>query len=211
MEKVLQLILIAASMLALSCTHAERFEAATSGDEIIVKFAADQPINETIVQAFDDLDAQALLQESVQALSAELGVPLVYSRLTSGREIIIEIPMRQTYEVIAERIRDSDGVEHLIIRERTSGDVSNGVDEILVTVDNSKIKLGPNVDLDALATGLVADRRFPVICDYRADGQLAVTPDFERLVGALVKALSQRPDIEYAQPNFRVRHYNATR
>ena len=210
MKKVAQLVLTAGSLLALSCTFAGRHDAATSGDEIIVKFAADQAINETIVRAFDDAAAHASLEEFVQALSVELGVPLSFSRLTSGREIIVEIPMRQTYEVIAGRIRDSDEVEHTSLEERTSGDLSNGVDVILVTVDSSKVELSQDIDLHALAARLVADRRFPVTCDISADGRLAVTPDFERLVGALVNELSSRPDIAYAQPNYRVRHFDRT-
>ena len=210
MKRVSQPVLIAGSLLALSCTFAGRDEAATSGDEIIVKFAADQAINETIVRAFDDADAHAALEESVQALSAELGVPLSFSRVTSGREIIVEIPMRQTYEVIAERIRDSDEVERTSLEERTSGNLSNGVDVILVTVDSRKVELSPDADLHALAARLVADRRFPVICDIRADGRLAITPDFERLVEALVNELTSRPDVAYAQPNYRVSHYDRT-
>ena len=210
MSRGAQLFVSVGCLLALSCTYAERHETATTGAEIIVKFAADRAINETIVRAFDDAEAQTLIKESVQALSSEIGVPLVYSRLTSGREIIVEIPVKQTYEVLAERIRRAESVENVAIRQRASGNVSNGADEILVTVDNSKVKLGPGADLDATAARLVADGRFRLICRLRAEDQLGITPDFEHLVGTLAKELASRPDIEYAQPNYRVRHYSRT-
>jgi len=208
MKKISRILLATVSILLLSCTYAERYEANDSGDEIIVKFSADQTINETIVQAFDDVDAEASLEESVQRLSTELGVPFVYSRLTSGREVIVKIPMRQVYELVAERIRNSDEVENTVIAKRTIGDVSNGPDEILVTIDSSRIELGPNVDANALAALLINDQRFPVICDIRSDGRLAVAPDFEHLVARLVKELGSRPDIDYAQANYQVRHYD---
>lgn len=206
MKTLSQILLASASILLLSCTYAERYEA--GGGEIIVKFAADQAINETIVQAFDDVDAEASLEESVRGLSAELGVPFVYSRLTSGREVIVKIPVRQVYEVVAERIRDADDVENTVIARRTSGDVSNGPDEILVTIDSSKVELGPDVDANTLATRLINDQRFPVFCDIRSDGRLTVTPDFEHLVARLVKELGSRPDVDYAQANYQVRHYD---
>lgn len=208
MQTLSRILLATVSILLLSCTYAERYEADGSGDEIIVKFAADQAINETIVQAFDDIDAEASLEESVQVLSAELGVPFVYSRLTSGREVIVQVPMRQVYELVAERIRDADEVESTVIAKRIAGDVSNGPDEILVSIDSSKIELGPDVDVNTLTARLINDQRFPVICDIRNDGRLAVTPDFKNLVARLVKELVSRPDIDYAQANYQVRHYD---
>lgn len=205
-----RILLTIASVLALSCTYAERDMADGSGDEIIVKFAADQAVNETIRRAFDDAGAEVSLEKSVRTLSSELGVPFAYSRLTSGREIVVEILNRQVYEMVAERIRDAGEVENAAIEKRSVGDANNGPDEILVTIDRSQIRLGPDVDANALAARLVSDQRFPVICDIRTDGRLAVTPDFENLVAMLVRELASRPDIDYAQPNYKVRHYRNT-
>lgn len=210
MKTISQILLVVVSVLVLSCTYAQRHESGVRGDEIIVKFAADQTVNDTIQRAFDDADAEILLGESVQRLSAELGVPFVYSRFTSGREIVVEIRSGQVYEFIAARIRDSDEVVDTAIEKRAAGGVSSGPDEILVTIDSSKTSGDSDLDADALAARLVGDQRFPVLCDIRADGRLAVTPDFTHLVTALVKELASRADIEYAQPNYQVRHYSDT-
>lgn len=196
-----------AVFVVLGCSYAEQRSVAAS-DEIIVKFAAGQSINDTIVQAFDDANAETSLEKSVHALSDELDIPLEYSRLTSGREIVIEIPTRQVIDKIAERLRGSDDVEDVVVESQAANDVPNGPNELLVTVDRSKIGSGPDVDANALAARLVADDRFPVTCEIRTDGRLVITPDFERLVVTLAEELASRPDIDYAQPNYRVRHYN---
>lgn len=210
MKLISKTLAVGASVLVLSCSYADRHAAMAdgSGDEIIVKFTADQAVNETIVRAFDEDDAERSLQESIHTLSNELGVPFVYSRVTSGREIVVEIPTRHLIELVAERIRESDNVQAAIVEIRDTGDLANQGEEILVTVDSNKIDLARSEDLDAIAARLVSDDRFPVNCSVREDGRLAIEPDFKNLVGGLVNKLQDRPDIDYAQPNFRVRHYN---
>ncbi len=191
----------------LGCSYPEQ-QSVAAANEIIVKFAAGESINDTIVQAFDDTNAETSLEESVVALSDELDIPFDYSRLTSGREIVIEIPTGRVFDRIAEHLRGSDDVENVVIESHAASDVPNVPNELLVTVDRAKIESGPGVDANALGARLVGDDRFPVICEFRTDGRLVVTPDFERLVGTLAEELTSRPDIDYAQPNYRVRHYN---
>ena len=48
MKKKAQVLVTFAFMAVLSCTYAERHDTPGSGNEIIVKFAADQAVNETI-------------------------------------------------------------------------------------------------------------------------------------------------------------------
>lgn len=201
-------IMIATAFLTLlSCTYTDQ-QSAIAAEEIIVKFAGNQAINETIVRAFDDRHAEASLRISVEELSEELGVPFVYSRLTSGREIIVEIPVGRVYDTIAERLRKSDKVETLVVLRRASSERPNAMDEILVTLDAAGVASTRSVDANTLGAELVGDERFPVHCELRTDRRLAVTPDFEQLVEALVKKLASRPDVDYAQPNYRVRHYD---
>ena len=188
----------------LGCTYTERQSFAAAG-EIIVKFAAGQSINDTIVQAFDDKSAETSLGKSVQALSDELGIPFEYSRLTSGREIVVKIPARRVFDRISAQLRGSEDVDKVVARYDHDG--LNGP-ALLVTVNRTRIEDGPVVDANALAARLVDDHRFPVTCEIRTDGRLAVTPDFEHLVATLAEELANRPDIDYAQANFRVRHYN---
>lgn len=208
-------MLAAAILLVLSCgcsyadrQTADRETAGGDGYEIIVKFSADHDINATIVRAFDDAEAEASLADPVNRLSTELGVPFVYRRLTSGREIVVEVPTRQVYDNIVERIRGSDEIENATFEKRKIDKVSNRPDEILVTLAAGTVAPGRSIDADLFAAHLVSDDRYPVSCEIRPDGRLAVTPDFERLVGVLAKSLASRADIDYAQPNYRVRHYN---
>lgn len=203
MKTCSQILLAAVSCLVLSCTYAERQVADGGAYEIIVKFASDQTINEIVTQAFDDTDAEASLEKPVNGLSKELGVPFVYSRLTSGKEIVVDIPAMQVYKKVIERIRDSDEVENATLEKHAN-------DEILVTLVSGSIESGRNIDANVFAAHLINDDRFPVSCEVRPDGRLAVTPDFERLVGVLAKNLANRSDIDYAQPNHQVRHYNNT-
>lgn len=199
-----QVFALSTLFVVLSCSYTERHEV-VAAEEIIVKFVADQPINETIVRAFDDKDAEVSLQKSIQGLSEDLGVPFAYSRVTSGREIVLTIPAMAVIEAISARLHESDEVEQLVVQHRATTATSNAVSEILITVD------GPDnitsTDATALATQLIGDERFPIDCDIRTNGQLALVPDFEQLIKNLVNALSERPDIDYAQSNYRVRHY----
>lgn len=207
MKTSMQFVLTVAVFAVLGCTFAEPQNAAAA-DEIIVKFAADQAINEMITVAFDDKTAQASLERYVQTLSEELVVPFVYSRLTSGREIVIEVPEKRVLQMIAERIRRSEGVEKVVVARRTSQETGYAVGEILVSVDSARIEIGPRGVADALAVRLVNDARFPVNGEARADGLLAITADLERIIGTLAADLTGRSDIEYAQPNYAVHHYN---
>lgn len=210
MRMCLRTFVAGAVFVMLGCSYPEQ-QSVAAANEIIVKFAAGESINQKIVQAFADTNVEKSLEESVAALSDELDIPFDYSRLTSGREIVIEIPTGRVFDRIAEHIRGSDDVENVVIESHAASDipnVPNVPNELLVTVDRAKIESGPGVDANALGARLVGDDRFPVICEFRTDGRLVVTPDFERLVGTLAEELTSRPDIDYAQANYRVRHYN---
>lgn len=199
------LLASAAFVALLGCTVSEQRGAAA--EEIIVKFADGDRINESILLAFDGADENPSLQVFVQELSNELGVPLTYSRLTSGREVVVAIPATRVYDMIAERLRGVDEVEDVVIENRAFADALTVADEIIVTVNRDKIAIGPGVDADALGQRLVGSEQFPVVCNFLADGRLAITPDLEQLATSLVTKLSGRPDIEYAQRNTRVQHY----
>ena len=193
---------IVAALMA-GCTYAEQ-NGAAAADEIIVKFASDQTINGTILQAFDDASAETELEKSVQALSDEVGIPFNYSRITSGREIVIEIPSSPVVDKIAQRVGRAEAVDTVVTR---TDDVSSAPGELLVTLKRESIESGADVDPNALAAELIDDHRLAVFCELRADGRLAIMPNLERLVGTLAEQLSSRPDIDYAQPNYRVRHF----
>lgn len=185
----------------LGCSYVEQ-QGVAAPAEVIVKFAPGQAINTTIAKALDDAGAEKSLGKSMQNLSAELGIPFEYSRLTSGREIVLEVPVDPVLNAIAERLRQSDAVATYAI-------ASGGT--ILVAVDRSGIDPDLLLEPNKLGSRLIDDSRLPVHSEFRADGRLALTPDLERLVTTLVTNLGDRDEVEYAQPNYRARHYGETR
>lgn len=191
-------VIAAVSLALLGCTYTEQQGAAASA-EVIVKFATEQPINTTIGEAFDDAGAEASLEKSVQELSGELGVPFEYSRLTSGREIVLKVPAGPVLNAIAERLRQSPAVKTFTV---------DANDILLITLERSGIDPDLLLDPEKLGFRIIGDKRFPVDCDIRADGKLAVTPNIERLVATLVEDLGRRSEIEYAQPNHQVRRFD---
>lgn len=199
------ILIILGLSLVLGCGHAEQ-RSETVAAEIIVKFAAQEEISDTIVKALNDSSAETTINDFVADLSRELGVPLTYSRLTSGREIIIAIPAERVIQEIVGRLENSDGVSDVVVERATQDDGPVNIGRILVTIAPSEND--PGVDADALGARLVGAEDYPVACDRLPDNRLLIRPDFERLVATLVTRLAGRPGVEYAQPNYVVRHYN---
>lgn len=206
MSKNSRTLSLIAMILLAGCSHAEMQSAAAG--EVIVKFAEGQAVNDTIVKAFEDSAAEASIEKSVQSLSQELDIPFVYSRLTSGREVVVEIPAEQVYEILVARLRDSAEVNEVTIGKRSAGTV---LQEIIVVLDHKHSKLHSDDDASTLAARLIGGNRYAVHCEVRAEGQLVIVPDFDGLLETLSKALDSRADIDYAQPNYQVRHYDKSR
>ena len=191
------------SMLILSCTYAEQ-QRPTPAGEVIIKFSADQPVNSTILKAFDDKSAESALVESIRGLSSEEDIPIEYSRLTSGREVIVEVPEDRIFDALLRRLNNSGDVDEVVVNRRGDG---GGSRELLVAIRPDKTAPRLEEDADALARHLLGDNETPVSCEFRVDGRLAIEPDFERLLEQIAATLAARDDVEYAQPNFRARHY----
>ncbi len=182
-------------VLVLSCTYADRRGTGNDGPEIIVKFSDRHAMAGIVVRAIDDAVVAETLSRDVATLSAELGVPFVYSRLTSGREIIVELQVEQTLRIIADRCRESVQIDEVHVDDEKK--------VVVINIDSD-----PGGDLSRFLARTVNDDRLPTTGTMRGDGRVEVAPDFDSIARILADELSSRPDVDYAQINYRVRHYD---
>lgn len=216
MSMPLQLVLSTALCAMLSCSNAEPNGVGATA-EVIIKFGEGQGqgqgqiINEVVIRAFDNAEEEKNLAGLIRDFSREVAAPLRYSRLTSGREVVVEVLEADIIFAIAERIRRSAKVQKVgVARRTTGGSVGGPVNTgkmLIVMLDSAFKHPTDSAAADTLANRLIADPRYPVTGARLADGQLTVTLNFERFVADLCGELTRRPDIDYAQPDHKVRHY----
>lgn len=211
MSAVYRLLISVALVLQLSCSHAGDSDLGQRiAGEIIVKFTESNSIDGLVVEAFSNDAALSDVERSVASLSKEVQLPFRFSRLTSGREVVLEIPCDEILELLVSRIRESAEVKKVSVSSSGAGGAEGDAEVVVSFVSPAEYaqRLGRDATAaDALATALIADSRLSVSGRLIGDEDLAVMPDFRRIVMNLVAELNARSDVSYAQANFTVRHY----
>lgn len=173
--------------------------------EIIVKFSNDHTIDPAISDAFADPRKTADLEAYVEQLASQMAAPLRFSRLTSGREIVVEIRREQLLSELADRVAHADRVADVEIQTHDAG--LTDISELVVDFKPcNKPNLGNQASVDTTARTLLGDVPHEFRAHTRADKRLGIDIDFRDLLTDLVAALNARNDVDYAQPSYVLRH-----
>lgn len=210
-------LLLAASCLGLACTPANGQSSFVAGD-LIVKFFDGNDAGQAVARAMRADQPLADVAPIAMRLSAELGVPLVATRVTSGRELVLSVDRDRLGQTLRQRLARDPAVRSVtpVAAPKT---VLPGAQIALA------VELAPNTeaerqvretaragqqtapDIDALVARMAGgvDPRPSGRVNER--GQLVVAVDVAALTRDLVARLKRRPDVEYAQPSQIVRPF----
>jgi len=190
--------------------------------EVIVKFAQQEPVSAEITKVVigepTASQAGSAIRTYVSSLSDEIGMPLVYSRATSGRELVLALRRDVVLEELARRIRSAKDVKGVEVSLDDAGSPMYRTDELIVEFHRCSDSLrtvsealsgesAADEPATELGAGLVDDSRYQITARLLADKRLAIGMDWKRTTFALVKELSERPEVQYAQPSFVMRAY----
>ena len=203
---------IAAVLVLLTCLKAAQRKGAgdnVSLGEVIVKFSDKSKPAEFSAHAIADSNPHdTKLNSYIQSISAEMGIPLEVTRLGSGGNVILRIRESEIVTSIVNRLREDRNVQDVqIIPENDSAAPSvevtfkDDTPEARVLIRASREGAEPNSDVQAIAER-VQGSDMGLLPRVTPPGRLVLAIDRRRLTLAVVRQLSQRPDVEYAQPNF---------
>ena len=214
-EKFLAGVLLAIGM-AFNAIHANNPPAFIAGD-LIVKFTVQSPFGVLLAQALrsDRVNAKAL-NIAAERLSAELGVALVPTRVTSGQELVLSIERSKLARAIQEQVARDPTVQAVSLA--TSANALLPATEINFTVDfaehspskqavqqAAQARRQTSSEIRRLVARLVNGIYPQPAGRIDSHGQLILTVDVAELTRDLVTRLKRRPDVVYAQPSQIVR------
>lgn len=194
--------------------------------EVIVKFSAGQDIDTRIGEALQSLDGPEAdthhpeIRDHVSRLSEEAGVPLAMVRITGGGELILAIPRRLLLESLAERVRSRADVSAVEIRHDPSETALSHNDELIVEFGGEadaleRLRESSEAECKEVARSIIGTLLEEPAYSFDGrrlnDNRLSISVDVQKVALDLAARLNERPDIEYAQPNFAVRVYDDSR
>ena len=130
-----------------------------------------------------------------------------YARVTSGRELVLEIRRDAYLNTLAERARAAKGVDDVeLVTDRTAGAMDRR-DEIHIRFDvesagYAELSKTDASGVDRIARTLIDDERYPLETRVLPDRRLAIGVNSRQLTLMVVEALQSRSEVEYAQANF---------
>lgn len=220
---------IAVGILALMCAGAAgqaQGDPPVYGGELIVKFKPQQDISTAISKALRDTggpEAEAHYEEIrdyVSALAERAAVPLVMLRITSGGELILAIPRRVFLESLAGPIRSRRGVNTVEISLDPSESPMSQKDRLIVDFNpcaeaSARLSRSTESESNDVARSIAATLLEPSARDFDGrrlpDNRLGISVDIQQVALELATRLQDWPEVEYAQPNFAVKIYDAPR
>jgi hypothetical protein len=210
-------LLVAVASLALACTQANGQPPFVAGD-LIVKFRDGDDAGQAVARAMRADQPLADVAPIAARLSSELGVPLVATRVTSGRELVLSVDRDRLAQTLTQRLARDPAVRSVtpVAAPKT---VLPGAQVALV------VELAPNTEaerqvsetaragqhtapeIDALVARMAAGADPRPAGRVNERGQLVVAVDVAALTRELVARLKRRADVEYAQPSQIVRPF----
>lgn len=184
---------------------------ASGGDQVIVKFTsqseAGQALSQMNLAAIADPAADARLIELAQDLGERIGIPLRLESLTSGRELLLAVDYQALAAALAERLRQRDDVTGV---EVADGARDGEAPRLVVQFEPDSpfadsVAKGPRVVLEPVSGE--GEIQAKVQSSERDRAVLVLDPD--ALMSALLARVKADPDVQYAQPNLRLRPYRA--
>ncbi|MGI9287994.1 MAG: hypothetical protein ACR2P1_21595 [Pseudomonadales bacterium] len=182
---------------------------------MIVKFAADHAINgEVSTLLARSASTSKRIKNLVTELGNTLGVPLRFQRITSGREVIVDVSRAAAREQLAAHLVDSPdvrGADVLCDQEKTPPLEPN--DELVVSFNPATapykvvMQAAPGTSMQALVNSLASDTPYRLLGRALPDKRLALRLDLAQSVTLLAKKMNELAEVDYAQPNFTVQAY----
>ncbi len=176
---------------------------------LIAKFKGDYPIGRLVRSVPEGAPRAAGELEALLApISVDVGVPLEPVRVTSGGELVLQIPRRQALEGLASHIGGKSGVEAVTevpdpspnpfrIRDRVRVEFApdSAVAERLAQGQD----LAADEEIRTLVGSLLAGTPYVAEPAIKPGGVLDLVLDWEAVTRQVVTALRSRDDIEYVQ------------
>jgi len=194
--------------------------------ELIVKFSAGEDIDTRIGEALRALDGPDTemhhpeIRDEVSRLSEQAGVPLVMVRITGGGELMLAISRRVFLESLAERVRSRAEVNAVEIFHDPSETALSHNDELIVEFGGEadaleRLRESSEAECKEVARSIISTLLEEPAYSFDGrrldDNRLSISVDIQKVALDLAARLNERPDIEYAQPNFAVRVYDDSR
>jgi hypothetical protein len=214
-------LLLAASCLGLAAAQANGPPSFVAGD-VIVKFTDASDAGQAVARAMRAGEMLADVAPVAARLSAELGIPLVAARVTSGRELVLSVDRGEVAQTLTQRLgRDPS------VRSVTPVDPPKTVLPALQI--QLAVGLAPDseaqrrvqqaaqagrettAEIDALVARMAGGVEPRPAGRVTERGRLMLTIDVAALTRELVERLKRRQDVEYAQPVQVVRPYGGAR
>ena len=184
--------------------------------EVIVRFRDGSPGAEAVLRAAGaEADVEKILAAQLRLLSDDAAVPLRFKRLAAGGDLLLAVDRERLEERLLGALRAADRVERCeLLREGPGRDAPpRGIQVSFVKSSPEAQEVGraaARPEGGPLGT-LEATHRLqsrvgqPLVNRLTPSGELVVEPDLEPLTREIVRRLSARSDVEYAQPNYVVR------
>jgi hypothetical protein len=214
-------LLLAVASLALACTPANGQPPFVAGD-LIVKFRDGDEAGQVVARAMRADQPLPEVAPVAARLSAELGLPLVATRVTSGRELVLGIDRDRLAQALRERLARDPAVRGVtpIAAPKTvlpAAQVALAVELAPNTEAERQVReaaraghqSGPGIDALVARMAGGADPRPAGRVTER--GELVVAIDVAALTRELVERLKRRPDVEYAQVSQIVRPFGGAK
>ncbi len=180
--------------------------------DVIVKFTDASSAGLALTRALQAEQLPVEVTHLAVQLSGELGVPLVATRVTSGRELVLSIDRDQLARRLAQQVARDPAVRSVApiaapktilpavqIAFAVAPVRDSELDRTLRQTAQSGRKTA--AALDALAARLAGSPRLAVAGQVGQGGELLLTVDIAALTRTLIADLQRRADVEYAQPS----------
>lgn len=184
---------------------------ADNGDQMLVKFTAQSEAGQTLARmdlaAIADPAGDARLVELARQLGERIGIPLRLESLTSGRELLLEVDHQALAGALAEALRQRDDVAGVEVLDPAGQEQAPrlAVEFEPQSAFAEMIASGSGVTVGPLSSG--GEVEAEVLSSDRDRAVLA--PDPDALIDTLLARVEADPDVQYAQPNLRLRPYRA--
>lgn len=181
-----------------------------SGDQVIVKFKEQSEAGQTLSRldlgAIADPAGDVRLTEVARRLGERVGVPLRLESLTSGRELLLGIDYRQLASALAEGLRRRADIASAAVTDPGRDEAPRlAVEFEPGSAFAEMVASGPRVALEP-ASGL---GRIEAEVEMSDRHRAVLALDREALLSAVLARIGADPDVQYAQPNLRMRPYRA--
>lgn len=189
--------------------------------ELLVKFKDASDYGKRIVQAMPRGERPPDIERLAGQLSTELNVPLTAVRVTSGRELLLQIDREALAQRLTEQVQTNRAVRAVRVAPAAQAVLPAAVLTVIVDLvpesDEHKqlskaVKAGhpQGREIDGLARRLAAEFQPQPTGAVNEQGQLLLIVSIADLTQDLVARLQRRTDVDYAQVSHVIKPFGDT-